>query len=571
MPLKFTVEEETTVELQPFLKFLLAPILWLKVFIPASQQKKARRFVLDLAFFILRSFWVLMVWYWMAVCLFETAAGSRYVAAVSLRVSAAYEALPPLDWCLGVVITKLTGLTWAHWISLIYALAIGWQYLTGKDLIQERAVPAPESVPLTVDRESRKEEESERINESSLPPRVRGEINYIQERMMKGSELSPNRACPGFVANVFHREYDSQGQPVDVFVGRCFRVENKLLTAYHCVEDANEVLVEVDGKVIALHARAFNTSRSRDDLAWIELSEKQFSLLGLSKGNLSRETPEGDSQYAHAYGRTDHTIGHVMDSPIFGKVIYTGSTVGGYSGTPYVQHNTIYGMHTGSSSSQNIGISSAYLHLIISEHLESTEDALLDFIARQAKRGRFIPYRSTGDPDLLEVRIGRRYHRVSRDGYMNMVDKHAANIHATQDYPVEGIKESARVSFVDSAADKMSPDDLTYDDSKNSEAAPAKNVNAGAIGRIGASGSVVQTQRMPKLRVIHYSSESEISDTECPEQTRAQRDYLCVDTSTNTIYRVERKKRRRRVNSKPLGKNLPVISEPGKCTSTSAK
>nr|QQM16345.1 hypothetical protein [Mafsystermes virus] len=99
----------------------------------------------------------------------------------------------------------------------------------------------------------------------------------------------------------------------------------------------------------------------------------------------------------------------------FGTLLYEGSTAPGMSGAAYVQNGRVVGMHLAGGNKVNLGVPIDYLVMRLVPP-ESSEFAAIDAAMRQA-RSRKYQYRDTGDPDVVEVRVGNKYFRLSRDEF----------------------------------------------------------------------------------------------------------------------------------------------------------
>lgn len=105
-------------------------------------------------------------------------------------------------------------------------------------------------------------------------------------------------------------------------------------------------------------------------------------------------------------------------SNFFGYLQYSGSTLPGFSGTPYVMGNFVYGMHLGSLGGCNAGLALSYIDLLIEEGdtdvdpfgvvKEDTPDAIL----RDLEEG--------NKPDFMLDRDGNV--RVERKGKFHKID-----------------------------------------------------------------------------------------------------------------------------------------------------
>lgn len=102
------------------------------------------------------------------------------------------------------------------------------------------------------------------------------------------------------------------------------------------------------------------------------------------------------------------------DSTIFGRVIYHGTTLGGYSGAAYMVANQITGIHL-NGGKRNGGFSASYIWVTLcfleKVKQESTEDWLNNTFATKK---RFLVDTTWGDLDTQRIKINGQFAVVER-------------------------------------------------------------------------------------------------------------------------------------------------------------
>lgn len=101
---------------------------------------------------------------------------------------------------------------------------------------------------------------------------------------------------------------------------------------------------------------------------------------------------------------TQKSYGPLKTSQVFGEVLYSGSTVAGFSGAPYFAGRFVYGMHVGASS-VNFGYEASWLKTVAIKEEDSDQ-----FFLDKIMKGDLLQYkRSPYDPDEVFIRTGRGY------------------------------------------------------------------------------------------------------------------------------------------------------------------
>lgn len=150
------------------------------------------------------------------------------------------------------------------------------------------------------------------------------------------------------------------------------------------------------------------------DLVAIQMTEKELSTIGVAVCKIATLPDVGI--LAQVVGpESKGTVGVLKhDSRLFGRVVYEGTTLAGYSGAAYLTGNGVLGIHQ-AGGAVNSGYSASYVwNLLLLElglKLESSEDWLLG----QFKHSKKLEWRNCAAPDEVLVRVNGQYARVEKD------------------------------------------------------------------------------------------------------------------------------------------------------------
>lgn len=261
-------------------------------------------------------------------------------------------------------------------------------------------------------------------------------IPFEAERVVSSSPLVSTKVMPSFQVEI----WISEGGEF-VKAGNGFRCsENQVMTAYHVVMHAKEVRVQTSSGKVEMEASRF--SQLNGDVAVVLLSSAELSALRVTKPRLAAcATVKGTGTFGQVVAYGQQSMGMVMPYDAFGYVTYTGSTVPGFSGSPYYLGNCVLGMHIGTQG-QNLGYDGSYLAMLIRSTQESTQ-WLETQILRAARRGQKIrATRSPFDPDEVQLVVNGQYHVVQYD---NIPDRLDVMLKWDGSEDIVGLKETAYV------------------------------------------------------------------------------------------------------------------------------
>lgn len=178
------------------------------------------------------------------------------------------------------------------------------------------------------------------------------------ESMRAGSAFSRGNT-PGYQVAV-----KKPGFLVDEHLGYGIRHGNWMVVPKHVLVVDGEVLSEIvlvgtKGKV--LMNVVLEQSRALDDLVYVHVTEKIWSMLAVAKAKLASEAT---NQFVTCAGLAGVSNGRLRKTDVRWIMAYSGSTLPGMSGAAYDFKNQVQGIHTGAAGGFNLGISSA---LIVAE------------------------------------------------------------------------------------------------------------------------------------------------------------------------------------------------------------
>lgn len=377
---------------------------------------------------------------------------------------------------------------------------------------------------------------------STFPPNLNG---YIGERAMKGSELIPAQQLPSFQCFI-HRAVGGEARE---FLGMGFRIENAILTAYHVLAGYDQFVITTNMSSMVVEAdkaRGF----PMEDVAYFLLEERDFSMLGMAKASLlEHAVPDDHPIYCQIFGPgtpVSYTMGTVESAKNFGKVVYSGSTGKGFSGSPYIIHKQVVGMHLGAGV-LNLGVDAAFLRMLLSTLPEDTEDWLMQELERDVLKGKKVEWRhSPGDPEEVFVKRQGRYFTMAAEDFFDR--------YQPQSY----------VETLSGVNARLSP---TYDDSKNESPAPGlSSANAGANGRTSENESsaaiLVNTQQNPIPTPINPMAGMKLN-SEVPVQMPALQNEVSSSMWRNTSFQPEKSQSRKQRWRKRRSQQLSGSSQPG--------
>nr|QVG74746.1 hypothetical protein 1 [Virus sp.] len=189
------------------------------------------------------------------------------------------------------------------------------------------------------------------------------------EAMREGSEFRAGEQ-PKFQVAIMR-----PGLLSDTHYGFGVRVGNFLVTPEHVVAGMSEIILSANGNKIQVPTMPMLRSRVFSDLVYIKVSDIAWSKVGVKTASLASRVMNSNT-FASISGHRGVSSGLLTKSQMIGLLVYQGSTVPGMSGAAYVVGNSVYGVHCGVVSNENMGVSSVLIMAELKQFLigEASED-----------------------------------------------------------------------------------------------------------------------------------------------------------------------------------------------------
>lgn len=245
---------------------------------------------------------------------------------------------------------------------------------------------------------------------------------YSPERELPDKPLSAS-ASPAFQFELWIQS-DADSRPIRV--GQGFRCGDHLITATHNLGSKLPIQIRTDSNKVSLPAEVFVDLGN--DLSVATILPTYISALNLRSAKLVKTSPApGTLVNIAAMGKGSTDV--LQTDKRFGLKAFKGSTLPGFSGAPYFQGNTVYGMHVGSGR-HNLAMDAAFIAVKLSHFKkdkgsivgkrggspipyvgESTEDYIFDELMDALEKGdRKVKVRqSKGDPMEWDIQIGDKF------------------------------------------------------------------------------------------------------------------------------------------------------------------
>lgn len=210
--------------------------------------------------------------------------------------------------------------------------------------------------------------------------------------------------------------------------GSGFRIENTFVVPGHVVSAAMDKDGDfyIKGLSSLIRVNADNGSQADTDVMLFPMLEVDFSRIGLPRCTLFERLPDVGVIVEITGAQGKGTTGKLRhDYSNFGHVVYSGTTLNGYSGALYMKGKDVVGMHT-SGGSQNCGYSASYLKVLVNTlnttKYEDSEDFLRKILGTKRLSERDVmPIYEHGD---VQIRWQGQYHRVEASSWYNVMGKH---------------------------------------------------------------------------------------------------------------------------------------------------
>lgn len=331
--------------------------------------------------------------------------------------------------------------------------------------------------------------------------------SFSVERMMPNSDflMADPPKCQAEVHTA------KAGKPF-IASGQGFLVTNGwFLTAAHVLNGADSVMLKTALNQVVLDASRFEALEA--DMTRTLLTETERSKLGLRVAKLAPkyfEEKVGLVVSIVAFGKM--SMGLLSTSKMIGFCKYTGSTLKGFSGAPYMVGTAVYGMHLGSVVN-NVGYESSYILALVRAHCEDTAEEMEKRLAEEEAEilpqpgGGYIA-KSRGRYDYLTDETMAKIEQRREANRDQMSQKERGLLELAQDFAnyAKELEEESLHNVDELPAGESLPTvprgALVYTDSENPFRAP--------IVDVGARGQGEQPKPVPRP-AVRFQKEMEFS------------------------------------------------------------
>lgn len=189
-----------------------------------------------------------------------------------------------------------------------------------------------------------------------LQHKLHGTVPFEGESMQEGSQLNEHGLIdsPPIQVNLYEK-----GFLTTPFIGCGLRLNTYLVVPTHVVRGVKTIIAENPASGLRMEVNVPRVpSKAIPDLSYFQLPDSWWSQLGTRSGP-TRSIAEGmalRSTPAVVVSRQKSSTGSVMPCPNnVHKVVFTGSTIPGFSGAAYMANGRVLGMHQGVYGSMNVG------------------------------------------------------------------------------------------------------------------------------------------------------------------------------------------------------------------------
>lgn len=281
--------------------------------------------------------------------------------------------------------------------------------------------------------------------------------------------------------------------------GSALRIWDTLVMPRHVMVesmDANKIIY-IRGKQATESVDATEYVELDTDLVYIPCTQNSLSRIGAATAKLQEEISVHGEFVSITSVTSMGSSGKLShDYTSFGKVHYTGTTKGGYSGGLYMKGDMVLGIHAWGGG-VNGGYSISYVKSLLNSRLgkkpESTSDFLQKIYMNEDLEDRDV-YHITAS-DEVQIRYRGKYHVVDRAAYYKIFG---------EDSPTKRrrIPESLR--------------NLDYDDSDSTQVATSSGegllrLKSGASGGLKTRDQRVSNQSTELIKELASLSHSKLS------------------------------------------------------------
>lgn len=254
--------------------------------------------------------------------------------------------------------------------------------------------------------------------------RRQASLKHLPESMKEGSSLVtvPLQQFP-FVVGIYAVKIKNPDKKE--FKGSGTIIDGHIVTAAHVVADVKPALTDVD-LTTALYARTFDGqyhllgewTQIHTDAVFFKAPQ------GYKSGRIETLCRPQHAQVVAARDQANSSMGILKNSPqiAYGFVEYDGSTIAGFSGSPYTNGQKVLGMHLQGGTNGNFGYSASFLvskmrrvYKPESSEWEAFERALAQASQDDVEWDRGL--------DETEIRVGGRYFLFENEEFDEYIEE----------------------------------------------------------------------------------------------------------------------------------------------------
>lgn len=233
-------------------------------------------------------------------------------------------------------------------------------------------------------------------------------IGFVMESVRSGSTQLP-LTPPDFQADVGYFEGSTW-----IPVGQCVRFANDVVvSADHVLADHPGREKFIKGRQGAISIQDRNIIQLAADLSAIKLSPTDVSTIGVKAATIGFVPDRGIMCQIVGSDRLGTAAVLHNDPKIFGRLVYAGTTVKGYSGSAYYDGKKLLGIHN-MGGAINGGWSASYAWMKIKQEFGLVEEDSEEFLENEYAVGKKIRFNDFGSLDEIEVYVDGRYHIMQK-------------------------------------------------------------------------------------------------------------------------------------------------------------
>lgn len=200
-----------------------------------------------------------------------------------------------------------------------------------------------------------------------------------------------------------------------IVIGCAIRLKHNILVSPdHVIAEEPEekfVMGHLPDKYVSLKGKELHVIAT--DLVALQLNENELSLLGLKEAKIGYVSRKTYCQIVGPVGKG--TQGDLELDEVFGRVVYSATTLPGYSGAAYVSGSALMGVHQ-SGGRVNGGYAASYVWCLVREQLLRQEpEGSEDWLISQFDSGRELRWEvNPTEPSMVRIQVNGEFSNILR-------------------------------------------------------------------------------------------------------------------------------------------------------------